>query len=62
MKLAKTFKKTNITKHTLKCAALLGKNKIVTYILHYEDLFDNQEEEQVYISRIIEEKLRTLPI
>ena len=37
-----------------------GKNQLVTYIPKYEDLFGNEEEEQVYISRIIEENLRRL--
>ena len=48
------------TKHTLECETLLGKNQLFTYIPNYEDLFGNEEEEQVYISRIIEENLRRL--
>ena len=48
------------TKHTLECETLLGKNQLVTYIPNYKDLFGNEEEEQVYISRIIEENLRRL--
>ena len=41
------------TKHTLECQSLLGRNEIVTYIPTYEDLFYEDEEEQVYIARII---------
>ena len=48
------------TKHILECNSLLGKNKIVTYLPNYEDLFSNEEEEQAYISRVIKENLRLI--
>ena len=38
------------TKHILECQTLIGKNVLVTYIQSCEDLFGNQEDEQVYIS------------
>ena len=50
------------TRHILECEKLFGQNELVTYIPLYEDLFGNQEEEQVYIARIIEENLRRLPV
>ena len=49
------------TRHLLECEKLLGQNELVTYIPYYEDLFGNQEEEQVYIAMIIAENLRRLP-
>ena len=49
------------TQHILECNQLLGKNELVTYLPLYEDLFGNNEEEQVYISRIIADNLRRLP-
>ena len=50
------------TKHTLECKSLLGRNEIVTYIPTYEDLFGEDEEEQIYIARIILDNLKRLPI
>ena len=34
---------------------IVRKNEMFTYLPIYEDLFENQEEEQAYISRLIEE-------
>ena len=45
----------------MECEKFLGQNELVTYIPYNEDLFGNQEEEQVYIARIIAENLRRLP-
>ena len=50
------------TQHILECNQLLGQNELVTYLPLYEDLFGNNEEEQVYISRIIADNLSRLPI
>ena len=48
------------TQHILECEKLLGSNEIVTYIPYYEDLFGNEEEEQVYTSRIVADNLKRL--
>ena len=42
-------------KHLLNCSKLLGKNKIVSYIPSYKELFENELEEQIYVSRILRE-------
>ena len=39
------------TSHTLICNALLGGNEIVTYIPCIEELYGEDEDEQVYITR-----------
>ena len=49
------------TKHTLECPSLLGGNELVTYIPDYEDLFGQDEQEQVYIARLIKDNLERLP-
>ena len=49
------------TKHTLECAYLLGRNELVTNLPLYEDLYGTDEEEQVYIARIIIDNLRRIP-
>ena len=41
--------------HLLNCSALLGKNEIVSYIPSYKELFGNDLNEQVYVSRILRE-------
>ena len=48
------------SKHTLECQSLLGRNEIVTYIPIFEDLFSEDEEDQVYISRIITDNLKRI--
>ena len=45
--------KESTTRHTLECSSLLGGNELVTYIPCYEDLFGEDEAEQVYIARLI---------
>ena len=50
------------TRHTLECPSLLGGNEIVTYIPYYEDLFGDDEEEQVYIARLIRNNCERLPV
>ena len=49
------------TRHTLECSSLIGRNELVTYIPSYEDLFGTDEEEQVYIARIICDNLKRMP-
>ena len=48
------------TNHTLICNALLGGNKIVTYIPNIQDLYGENEDEQVYISRLLQENIRRM--
>ena len=49
------------TKHTLECISLLGSNELVTYIPNIEDLYGDNEDEQVYIARILKDNIRRLP-
>ena len=49
------------TKHTLECINLLGGNELVTYIPDIEDLYGDNEDEQVYIARILKDNIRRLP-
>ena len=48
------------TSHALICAALLGGNEIVTYIPNIEDLYGENEDEQVYISRLLQDNIRRM--
>ena len=48
------------TYHTLICNALLGGNEIVTYIPNIEDLYGNNEDEQVYISILLQDNIRRM--
>ena len=47
--------------HTLECKSIVGRNEIFSYIPNYLDLFGTDEDEQVYIARIIRVNLKTLP-
>ena len=49
------------TKHTLQCNILLGRNELITYIPDIEDLYGSNEDEQVYIARLIKDNMRRLP-
>ena len=49
------------TRHTLECPILLGKNEIVTYLPIYEDIYGDDENEQVYISRLLRDNIERLP-
>ena len=49
------------TKHTLECISLLGSNELVTYIPDIQDLYGDDEDEQVYIIRILKDNIRRLP-
>ena len=46
-------------KHTL--YMLLGINELITYIPDIEDLYGNNEDEEVYIARLIKDNMRRLP-
>ena len=48
------------TQHALECKSLIGKNELITYLPHYKDLYGEDEEEQVYIARIIRINLTLL--
>jgi hypothetical protein len=50
------------TKHTLECKELLTNSEIVTYIPSYQDIYSNDEDEQVYIARIIQDNLGRIPV
>ena len=50
------------TKHTLECKELLPNSEIVTYIPSYQDIYSNDEDEQVYIARIIQDNLGRIPV
>ena len=49
------------TKHTLQCNILLGKNELVTYIPDILDLYGEDEDEQVYIVRLLRDNIGRLP-
>ena len=49
------------TKHTLECVRLIGRNEIVTYLPSYHDIYGEDEDEQVYIARIIKDNISRLP-
>ena len=49
------------TEHTLNCKELLTKSEIVTYLPSYQDIYKNDEDEQVYIARIIKDNLGRIP-
>ena len=45
--------------HLLECSALIGKNEVLTHILNYIGIFDNDNiHEQMYISRLMIENLK----
>ena len=44
--------------HLLNCKKLLGNNGIISYIPSYEELFENELDDQVYVSRILRENFR----
>ena len=49
------------TQHTLEYKSIIGRNEILSYIPNYLDLFGIDEDEQVYLARIIRENLKRLP-
>ena len=48
-------------KHTLNCSGLIGQNEIVTYLPHFEDIHGEDENEQVYIARVLRDNIGRLP-
>ena len=48
------------TQHALECQSLLGKNELVTYLPFYQDLYGDDEEEQIYIARTVRNILKRL--
>ena len=55
------FLEESTTKHTLECKNLLGRNELVTYLPNIEDLYGEDENNQVYIARLIKDNIRRLP-
>ena len=49
------------TEHTLECVSLIGRNEMVTYLPNYNDLYGEDEDEQVYIARIMRDNMSRLP-
>ena len=49
------------TSHTLEYSPLIGGNEIVTYLPNYNDLYGEDEEELVYIARVIKDNLSRFP-
>ena len=50
------------TSHTFIRNALLGVNKIVTYIPCIEELYGEDKDEQVYITRLLQDNLRRMKV
>ena len=50
------------TVHTLECKSLIGGNEIVTYLPRYKDLYGEDEDEIVYLARVIKDNLSRLPL
>ena len=48
------------TSHVLECKSLVYENEIITYLPNYKDLYGEDEDEQVYLARIIKDNLRRL--
>ena len=44
--------------HLLTCKKLLGKNEIISYIPEYKELFENNLDEMIYVSRILRENFK----
>ena len=54
-------KEESTTKHTLHCNTLLGRNELVTYIPDILDLYGEDEDQQVYIVRLLRDNIGRLP-
>ena len=50
----------NLVCHILECKSLVNENEIITYLPNYKDLYGEDEDEQVYLARIIKDNLRRL--
>ena len=55
------FIEQSTTKHTLECSELIGGNELVTYLPIYKELYEEDEDSQVYIARILKDNFRRLP-
>ena len=55
------FEQESTTEHTLECKVLLGQNELVTYLPIYKELYEEDEDSQVYIARVMKDNLRRLP-
>ena len=55
------FIEQSTTKHTLECSELIGRNELVTYLPIYKELYEEDEDSQVYIARILKDNFRRLP-
>ena len=49
------------TRHTLECVNLIGKNELITYLPNYSDLYGEDEDDQVYLARIVRDNLKRVP-
>ena len=47
--------------HTMECISLIGRNELITYLPSYIDIYGEDEDEQVYIARIIKDNMSRLP-
>ena len=45
------------SKHTLECKSSIGQNELVTYVPTFEDIYENDVHEQIYIARIIRDDI-----
>ena len=55
---AKTKKKQETVSHILECKALNDKNDKISYIPTFNDLYNEEIEEQAYVSMIIKENMK----
>ena len=46
------------TRHTLECVNLISKNELITYLPNSSDLYGEDEDDQVYIARIVRDNLK----
>ena len=49
------------TKHTLECKVLIGRNEQVVYLPIYKELYEEDEDSQVYIARVKKDNFKRLP-
>ena len=54
-------KEVSMTKHTMECVNLIGKNELITYLPNYSDLYGEDEDDIVYIARIVRDNLKRVP-
>ena len=49
------------TKDTLECVNLIGKNELITYLPNFSDFYGEDEDDLVYIARIVRDNLKRVP-